>query len=243
MMRALLLMTALSACTTSDAPTVTVAVTDAQSVSISLERSPEHSFGALVATVNGVDAGAAEIDPGHVPAPNTSPFADQSSPSFATFLVPIASLHGPAVHVELTEDSDHFVIDVPEFLAPRAIQIVTPPNTQFHANDQIEVSSGVASDTLGGGFEALEGDADCFTSWATIVGPTTVAYTMPPDLTQFWGCSVVQPAPPPGGTLPTTLDLDVSVVTPVAQCEGPDLTCAPATAPTLTAKVPVTLAF
>ena len=38
-------------------------------------------------------------------------------------------------------------------------------------------------------------------------------------------------------------DLGVSVVTPVAQCDGPDLTCAPATVPTLTAKVSVTLAF
>jgi hypothetical protein len=244
MMRALLLMTALSACTTSDAPTITVAVyDDAQSVSIALERSPEHSFGALDATVNGVDAGAAEIDPGHIPAANASPFADQASPSFARFLVPLALLQGPAVHVELTEGSDHFVIDVPELLAPRAIHVVTPPDTQFHANDQVEVSSGVASDTLGGGFEAREGDTDCFSNWSTIVGATTIAFTMPPDLTQEWGCGLVQPAPPPGGTLPTTLELDVSVVTAVAQCEGPDLTCAPASMPMLTAKVPVTLAF
>jgi len=244
MMRALLLMTALSACTTSDAPTITVAVADdAQHLSITLERSPEHTFDTLVATANGVDAGTAEIEPGHVPPPNTSPFADQASPAFASFLVPLASLTGPAVHVELTEGSDHFVIDVPELLAPRAIHVVTPANTQFHANDRIEVSSGVATDTLGGGFEALEGDADCFTNWATIIGPTTIAYTMPPDLTQDWGCGVVQPAPPPGGTLPTTLELDVSVVTPVAHCEGPDLTCAPSSIPTLIAKVPVTLAF
>lgn len=244
MMRALLLMTALSACTTSDAPTVTVAVSgDTQSVSIALERSPDHTFGTLVATVNGIDAGTAQIDPGHVPAPNTSPFADQPAPAFATFLVPLASLEGPAVHVELAEGSDHFVIDVPELLAPRAVHVLTPANTQFHANDLIEVSSGVATDTLGGGFEALEGDADCFTNWATTTGPTSVSFTMPPDLTQEWGCSVVQPAPAPGGTLTATLDFGVSVTTPVAKCQGPDLTCAPAIIPSLTAKVPVTLAF
>jgi hypothetical protein len=48
----------------------------------------EHTFGTLVATANGVDAGTGEIDPGHVPAANTSPFA--------RFLVPLAS-HRPNV--------------------------------------------------------------------------------------------------------------------------------------------------
>jgi hypothetical protein len=244
MMRALVLMTALSACTTSsDAPTVTVAVTDDAHLSISLERAPDHTFGALVATANGVDCGQATIDPGHIPAANASPFADQASPSYATFLVPIASITGPAVHVELAEGSDHFVIDVPELLAPRAIHVVTPASTQYHANDRIEVSSGVASDTLGGGFEAMEGDADCFTSWATVGGPTTVALAMPPDLTQAWGCGTVQPSPLPGGTLPTMLQLDITVETAIGQCVGPGLTCAPALVPRLTAKVPVTLAF
>ena len=237
-------MSALSACTTSDAPTVTVAVSDdAQSLSIAIQRSPEHTFGTLVATANGVDAGTAHISPGHVPAPNTSPFADQPAPSYATFMVPLASLTGPAVHVDLTEGSDHFVIDVPALLAARQLHVVTPADTQFHANDVIEVSSGVATDALGGGFEALEGDADCFTNWATTTGPTSVSFTMPPDLTQEWGCSVVQPAPAPGGTLQATLDLELWVSTPVALCQGPDVTCAPATVPTLTAKVPVTLAF
>ena len=244
MMRALLLMTVLTACTTSDdAPTVTVAVSDdAKSVEITLERSPEHTFGALAATVNGVDAGTAEITPGDVPT-NTTPFNDQASDSFATFLVPLTSLHGSAVHVELTEDNDHFAIDVPELLAPRAIRVVTPANTQFHANDQIAVTSGVASDTLIGGFEALEGGADCFTNWGSVAGPSSVAFTMPPDLTQDWGCSAVQRAPAPGGTLPATLEFEISVQTPVTACTGPDLTCPPSSIPMMTAKVPVTLVF
>lgn len=242
MMRVLLLLTALSACTASDPPTITVAVADAQNLSITIERSPEHAFGNLVASANGVDAGTAQISPGHVPAPNTSPFADQAADSFATFLVPLASLAGPAVHVELSEGSDHFVIDVPELLAPRALRVLDLPDA-LHANDSIEVTSGVASDALGGGFEALEGDADCFTSWATNVGPTSVSLTMPPDLTQDWGCGVVQPAPAPGGMLPATLQIDISGTTPIGRCQGPGLTCAPAGLPPLTTKVPVMLAF
>lgn len=157
--------------------------------------------------------------------------------------MPLASLHGPSVHVELAEGSEHFVIDVPELLAPRALHVVTPTNTPFHANDAIEVSSGVASDTLVGGFEAMEGDADCFTNWGTNVGPTSVSFSMPPDLTQDWGCGVVQPSPAPGGTLLATLELLVSVTTQIAQCQGPDVTCAPASIPMLTATLPVTLAF
>jgi hypothetical protein len=242
MKRALLLMTVLSACTSSDdAPTVTVAISDdAKSVSIALERSPDHTFGTLVATVNGVDAGAPAITPGEGPPSDSSPFNDQSSDSFARFLVPLASLQGSDVHVELAENGDHFTIDVPELLAPRAIRVVTPANTQFHANDQIAVTSGVATDTLVGGFEAQEGDADCFSNVRSTASPGSVAFTMPPDLAQDWFCGA---APAPGTTLPATLDFEISVETPVATCTGPELTCGPSSIPMLTAKVPVTLAF
>lgn len=208
-----------------------------QSLWIDLERPYGHTWSAPVtATLNGVDLGAPTLsdgDPGEA-------FRDPEVPAQASFKVPLASIEG-GVYVHIDEGDDHFVVDVPDFNSPRAINIHTPLDGLV-ADQWIEVDSGVPTDVLAGGIEVTYNDAGCFTQWGTARADTSIAFKLPPTH-EFTYCGPgTDPAPGSTRVVDMRIDLDWSL-TPVTQCDGPDLTCEPVTAPGIEVVVPATLQF
>ena len=208
-----------------------------QSLLIDLERPYGHAWSTPVtATLNGVDLGAPELFDGD-PGQN---FREPEVPASASFEVPLARIER-GLQLELHEGSEHFVVAVPDFNAPRTVNIHTPLDGLV-ADQWIEVDSGVPSDVLDGGFEATYNDAGCFTQWSTQRSPTAIAFKLPPTH-EFTYCGPgTDPAPGSTRVVDLRIDLDWSL-SPVTQCDGPDLTCAPVTAPAVEVVVPATLQF
>jgi hypothetical protein len=221
-MRSIALFACLAACSSNDDPTLRVDF-EGDQLLVAVVRAPDHSFGHVTATINGLDAGTVDITPGHQPGWNTSPFADQPYGATASFLTPIAQI-GASLHVEIDDDGDRYVLDVPDFGTPRTPTVVTPLDQPLHPNDWIEVTTGVASDRIGDGMSGKVNGRYCFTQWATDVGVGSTKFELPPNFTTSWTCD---PAPTAGTPLAIELDIAVEVSPLIAKCSGPGLSCDP----------------
>lgn len=238
MRRLALLPLLLAACvndTVQGVPAISVgATTDGSILVVSLSQQPDHGFAATM-TVNGVAAPAPTLYPGHVPPANTSPFADQAAPAVASFNVPMSALTGPGVHIVLDDGGDHYVVDVPQLLAPRAIHSAMP--TTLHTGDAITVDSGVPGDELYSVLSLTENSTVCMSAFNADNNDIVL-----PDYVTFWGCGT---PPAAGTTLATTLSLTVTGTTPITTCDGPGVTCdaRAAFANPAAVELPATLAF
>ena len=208
-----------------------------QSLVIDLERPYGHTWSTPVtATLNGVDLGPAELFDGEA----GQNLREPAVPASASFEMPLDRIER-GLELELREGDERFVVVVPDFNAPRTVNIHTPLDGLV-ADQWIEVDSGVPSDVLDGGFEATYNDAGCFTQWGTERSATSIAFKMPPTH-EFTYCGPgTDPAPGSTRVVDLRIGLDWSL-TPITQCDGPDLTCAPVTAPAAEVVVPATLQF
>jgi hypothetical protein len=243
-MRALLLaLTTLSlpACLSHDDPTIAIEVlsptVDAgPNVAIDLRRPFGHTFATVTATIGGVDAGPPSISPG-----SESSFREPGADASASFYLPLASIER-GLHVDVVEGGEHFVVDVPDFNAPRAIHVHTPL-VGLRADGWVDLDSGVATDQLAGGVGAsVDGGGDCFTQWDQKVVGSTLSLRLPPADT-FDECAPLGVTNEPGSTRAVDLSFGLWSTTPVTRCDGPGLTCEPITAPQLTSAMPGTLQF
>ncbi len=240
---ALLACGCLTACTTSDPPTISIQVVQhglspgdprsgTSDLLVELERDYDHTFAPVTATLNGVDLGDAAIHPGD---PGIT-FSQAASPATASFTVPMASI-GRGVSLDLAEGNEQFHVEVPDLVVPRAIELRTPV-TSLRADGSIVVASGVATDELAGGFSVTHDGAFCFTQWGTTMSADAIAFQLPPT-----GSFECEHAPAPGSTLDVELEIELWSTTPVTRCDGPGLTCAPVSPDRVSTVVPATLQF
>jgi hypothetical protein len=235
----------LTACVTSDdSPTLSLDIVQdgqvspndplTQSLLVSLQRPTGHVWAEPVtATFNGVDVGHVTTSEGH----EGETIRDPDIPADAYFKIPMAKIER-GVHIELTEGDEHFVLDVPDFKAPRTINVHTSLD-DLHADQWIEIDSGVATDALNGGF-VVEDNGFCFTQWGQAMTSSGLQLKLPPQGT-FSGCGTNN-APGTSRIVDMRISLDWSL-TPIATCDGPNLTCSPVTAPAVEIHVPATLKF
>jgi hypothetical protein len=206
-----------------------------ESLLVRLDRATGHTWAEPVtATINGADAGQVTLSEGR----KGESFRDEDLPASAYFKIPMAQIQR-GVHVEMTEGGEHFVIDVPDFNAPRAVYVHTPLDA-LRADQWIEVDSGVSTDALAGGFVVDLDNGLCFTQWGTMTSATSISFRMPPQGT-FEDCGTNN-APGSSRVVDMHISLDWSQ-TPVATCEGPALTCDPVMAPGVEKRVAATLQF
>jgi hypothetical protein len=228
----------LAACASSDAPTISLDVIEAgptpPELLLRLVRPYGHTFSSpLAATINGVDAGAARVFAG---VEGDWPRVEEV-PASAAYRLPLTSIER-GVYIELVEGDEHFVVEVPDLNAPRAINIHTSL-AALRADDWIELDSGVPSDQLAGGFSATSDAGFCFTQWGSMVAGGSISFQLPPPGT-FEDCGGTNPV---GSTRAVELDVSLWSLTPVTRCEGPGVTCDAVFAPTLSTTVPATLQF
>ena len=225
--------TSLVACVgtgSNDAPKLGVAMDDTRGqLLISLVRGPDHALGDLSATIGDMDLGAAETHAG--------------TPGDASAVFRIARSEVPKsgpLHVEITEDGDTFVLEVPDWDAPRLVKPLGSIDA-LHAGDWIAATTGVASDRVSGGFTLDNAAGEtCTVQWATDVQPSGVRLQVANNLaTEAWWCGDVAP----GTQRDAMLSLDLWA-TMAATCSGPGgVTCAPITAPALHFEQPVKVVF
>jgi hypothetical protein len=216
-----------------DAPSLTLEV-DQGSLLIILNRAPDHTFGRVSGSLNGVDLGPADITAGQ-PSPATDAAA---SPARASFRIPVAGL-AAQLHLEVREDADLFVLDAPSFGAARSLQVLTPLDRPLVAGDWIELSSGVPDDRLSGGFEITVGGDSCTVQWGTEKTARGVRYQLASNLPSAWWCGT---APQSGTLVQATLSLSLDPI-PNVTCTGPSLTCQATPLSRLSTDLPVTVAF
>jgi len=169
-----------AACISSDAPTLSLFRQD-DTFFIRFQRPSDHVFGAVTATVNGVDAGAVVISPGRV-----GSFAHNvdNIDAYADFSMPLAQER--AVEVVVRENGDEFVEVLPDYNAPRSLDVRTPVDV-LHADDWIEVATGVASDTLAASFDVTFDGHDCFSTYGWKHNADSVSLQLAPQ-SQFADC-------------------------------------------------------
>ena len=229
---------ALPACTGNDKPTLSLSVDDSSMLSITLERGDDHVFGKIHATVNGIDAGYATVTKGN----EGITFSQASSGATATWQLDMAPL-GEAVHVVVTEDSDTFTLDAPTLGAPRTPQLLTSLAAPIAPGDFIQVTTGIATDRVTGGFEIKAADgSSCTVQWDTNLAPGSVSLGLatPDNLQYDWWCGDY---PAPGTLVKATISLDVDASPKVTSCTGDDLTCSGVTTPTLHVDAPIAIQF
>jgi hypothetical protein len=214
----------LAACASNDDPRlrVTVDPTNSSNVWLTVLRAPGHTFHHVVATINGVDAGASSIGSGFERGWN-SPVGEADSPAMATFALTSEQI-GSSLHAEVNDDGDRYVLDVPDFGSARTPTVVTPLDQPLHPNDLVEVATGIASDRIGDGMLGQLDGVDCFVQWGTEIGAGSTKFKLPPDFSTTWECGA---APAPGATLAIQLMLDLEVWPAITTCTGPSLTCDP----------------
>jgi hypothetical protein len=237
-----------AACTTNnDDPTIRMHIIEngivgneppSQSLFVELNRPYGHTWAPVSATFNGANA---EL---MTEGGREGTLRDPEVPASAYFKVPMTSIER-GVHLEIIEGDEHFTVEAPDFNAPRSVNIHTPVDA-LHADEWLEVDSGVPTDTLDGGFhvqfDTVVGPSICFTQWATERSATSISFKMPPAH-EFTSCGAA-PTPEPGST--RTVDLVIGLdrsLSPVTRCDGPNLTCDPLTAPAAETTVNATLQF
>jgi hypothetical protein len=218
MVRVTLFAACLSACVVSDAPSLEVSV-DIRGMRITVTRAPNHPFGAVHATVNGVDAGTPEYDPGRDETIKAKPVG-----ATAVFVIPPTQI-ASGLHLEIDDDGDRYTLDVPSFGSPRAPAVVSPLDMPLHPGDWVEVTTGIATDRIQSGVvaERALSDQDCFTPSAAEIGDGSTRFQVPPDLRREWSCD--DPIPASGHPLPIKLWLGFHVRPEIMTCTGPSLTC------------------
>lgn len=184
---------------------------------IELHREPDHVFTDLRATIDGLDAGPPQI-------------ADAT----ARFAIPAGA--GPDLHVEVDDDGDAFVLDVPNLLAPRALAVDAPE--VIHAGEVISITSGVATDLLEVALYAKRGDDYCVLENEGNAQLGTAHVAFPLDLAQAWHCG---DPPAAGAVVALTLELRVTVTPPIATCAGPEVHCDAPAIPQMTLARPIML--
>ena len=239
MLRFFPLLALLGACSVNDKPTLSLGIDDKQNLGITLLRGDDHTFGTVHATANGIDAGAAVIEKGG----EGIAFSQASSGASATWTIPMAQLQSDAVHVVVTEGSDTFSVDAPAIGAARAVQMQTSLAAPLSPGDRIEAATGVASDSVSGGFEIKAADgSSCTVQWDTklLPGAVSLGLATPDNLQYDWWCGDY---PAAGTTKSFTLDLDLWVAAAVTSCKGDDLTCETAGVPDLHLSSPIQITF
>src|SRR5664279_715398 len=172
----------LSACVANDDPSLSVYV-DTHGVLISVNREPDHSFGQVRATINGVDAGTPQYTPGRDGTLKSVP-----EPATATFLVTQAQI-GSSLHVAIDDDGTQYTLDVPDFSSPRTPTVVTPLDVPLRPGDWVELTTGIASDRIGYGWMIGKlDDRDCFTQ--AEIGGAVTKLQVPQDLVRSWDCAI-----------------------------------------------------
>lgn len=231
---ALVLAAPLAACT-DDSPSVHMEVLDHDQLLIELVRAnPDHHFGTVTARANGTDLGPAEIHPG-----NQGKLFDQAaSGASASFTVPLASL-GNDLALEIIDDGEPFTIEVPNVGAPRAIDVsMLQP---LHPGDWITASTGVATDSVGGGFTIDTPDQpSCTTQWAEKLADASIEMQLPPQFSDYWYC---KPAFVEGAPAHASLGIDLWPIAKATRCDGSGLTCDGVRLHTLHADIDATLQF
>ena len=211
------------ACISSDAPTLSL-FRDDTTFLISFKRQSGHDFREVTATVNGVDAGAAVTSPGVV---GSYAHNVDNIEAEAQFSMPLSQER--ALEVVVRENGDEFVEVLPDYNAPRALDVRTPVDV-LHADDWIEVATGVASDDLAAWFDVTFDGHNCFSSWGDKYNATSVSLKLPPQ-ELFAEC----------GGPDVSIDFSIAPSTVITRCDGPDLTCLPARAPDLELTMPAKL--
>lgn len=238
MRRLLVIVLALAGCNANDSPTLVIGVGDASMLSVTLERGPDHVFGGVHASVNGIDCGAAVITKGS----DGITWSQAPSPATATWQIDVAQV-GASAHVVVTEDGDTFKVDAPTVGATRTPHVDTSLATPVVPGAMIAADDGVPSDVVSGGFEIDAADGSpCTVQWGTTLLPGAVELGLaaPADLVTDWWCGDY----PATGTLVTaTLSLDLWVAAPVTGCTGDDLTCDSVAIPDLHITTPISIQF
>jgi hypothetical protein len=235
-MRATALVVFVAACVTKpDYPGLFVGATS-DSLEVTLVRGPEHTFGTVKATVNGVDCGAPDITPG-MPASIDMPEvpARNASASFAIGLDQV----GADAHVKVSDGGDEFEADAPTVGLPRQLQILSSLAAPLHAGDWIEAASGVDTDTLLGGFTLSIGSQTCAGLGDHRIDPGSIGLQVPTDLAQRWMCGT---PPAPGSQLQATLTVTLWPAG-LMTCIRPKVTMCAAGLPTLTSTATVAVQF
>lgn len=214
-MRRLIALLPLAACASEAAPILTVGIDDQQQVFVSLRRDEDHVFIGLHATINGVDLGNATIERG-----------------LATFIE--SGVEGTDAHVVVTDDGAQYAMDMAGLLAPR--QVAVERGDPLHAGDEIEISTGVATDALGASAYLKQGDDYCLLANDnhSHVGSAPVEI---PSLVG-WKCEPVQA----GTAVDVTLEVVTDFVAPLTDCT-PGVTCVQGGMPQVTLELPATLQF
>ena len=222
MLRWLAVVPVFAACTTSDTATLALGVDGGGTLHVELARAPQHVFGALSASANGIDLGAPSIV-------GTS----------ATFTIAMAQL-GNDVDVEVVDDGVHFVLDAPGLGATRA-PIVAPAGLPISAGEWIAASDSRPDDVIAGGFALAQGTQTCTVEWASrIVDGATLEMQVSSSLTRDWWCT---PVPATGAQVTARLVVDLAPSALPTSCIGADLACPPIVLPPLHVENDVVVQF
>lgn len=228
------LLAVLSGCQNDD-PTMALQLDESGQLVVALIRGPDHQFGHVTASANGIDLGPPQLAAGS----DGKLFDQAASGAMAWFRIDPAAL-GEGLQLDVREDSDVFAYDAPTFGTPRRLDVVTALDQPLHAGDWIEVGSGVATDKLGGGFSIQQGTDLCGVQWSTDVRASSVRFELAPDLANDWWCGML---PAAGSVVPVTLSIDLDPVVAVASCRGPALHCDPLELTSLHTDLAVQLQF
>lgn len=217
----------LAGCVASDDPSIAVSV-GTDEVQIWINRGPDHSFGHVSATINGVDAGAPQFIAGH------ESLRYGTSAASAVFFLRQPQI-GSGLHIEIDDDGAQYTLDAPDVGLPRTPTVVTPLDVPLRRGDWVELTTGIASDRIGNqdtwmiGKLASQPEDYCFTQSAMDIRDGSTKFQVPPvfetgDWTgDTWIC-YGEPIPT-SGTLAIKLDFRLEVAPAITTCTGPALTC------------------
>jgi hypothetical protein len=222
---------AVTACTTSDDPTLELAVGADGTLQITFARGPDHVFATLAATANGVDLGTPVVAAGGPGQPGAA--AVRATATFATAIAPL----GPDVHVEVIEGDDLYTIDVPGLGITRVASLSL--DVPLAAGQWIGVADGV-NDELEGGFALTSGAQTCTVQFATRSDAARLELQLSANLTRDWWCT---PMPTPGELVPVHLGVDLTPRAVATACSGRSLGCAPIELPALHVDMDVSVQF
>jgi hypothetical protein len=137
----LLSLVCVTACTTPDPAELDV-WSNSATVGVVVYRAWDHDFHGATATINGVGAGALTIEPGH-----EGTIGNPESRASATFSIP-NDLLGTALHVEVNDGGERLVVDAPDALAARSLDVQTNLDQPLTGDQAITVATNIAADAI-----------------------------------------------------------------------------------------------
>jgi hypothetical protein len=217
---ALLATLALAACTTADNASLTL-TNNGGVVQLILDRSdPNHQFGTLSATINGIALPAPQITPGGCSSDGAFfNGGDECHDADASYVLYPAGFSSDAADVTVTEGGETFHVVAPDFFTARAVTVQTALDKPLAAGGTLVVSDGVAGDQLEGSVSVHTSQSSCFSLSAT--GSGSLSFVL--DATDFDSqCDTVAA----GTVVAAQMDLEVLSAAAQTTCDGPDnLTC------------------